>query len=60
MSDNLSNRGPQDASKINVHESWELDYWSKKFGVTKDELKKAVSEVGTSAKKVEEHFKPAK
>ena len=56
MSDNLSNRGPQDASKINVHESWEVDYWTKKFDVTKEQLEEAVKAVGTGAKKVEEYF----
>ncbi len=25
---------PQDAAKINVHEKYELEYWTKKFGVT--------------------------
>ena len=32
MSDNLNKRGPQDASKINVNEEWELRYWTQKFG----------------------------
>jgi hypothetical protein len=26
MADNLSNRGPADRSKVNVHETWELTY----------------------------------
>lgn len=56
MSDDLSKRGPQDASKVNVHESWEREYWSKKFGVTAEQLEAAVKAVGTSAKKVEEHL----
>ncbi len=42
MSDDRSNRGPQDRSRINVNEGYELDYWSKKFGVTKEQLKEAV------------------
>ncbi len=57
MSDNLQNRGPADASKINVHESWEGQYWTHKFGVTKEQLEAAVQAVGTSARAVEEHFK---
>lgn len=57
MSDNLENRGPQDASKVNVGEVWEVAYWTKKFGVTADELKQAVKQVGTSAAALGEHFK---
>ena len=56
MSDDTTKRNPQDASKINVHESWELTYWTKKFGVTDAELKAAVEAVGPGAKKVEEHL----
>lgn len=57
MADNLDNRGPRDASQINVHEVWELDYWSKKFGVSRDELKSAVAKVGVAASAVEAHFR---
>ncbi|WP_445430696.1 DUF3606 domain-containing protein [Chryseobacterium indoltheticum] len=56
MSDDLSKRRPQDANKVNVNESWELDYWSKKFGVTKEKLKEAVKAVGTSAAAVQKHL----
>ena len=57
MADDLKNRGPADASKINVHESWEVEYWTHKFGVTREKLEEAVRAVGTSARAVEEHFK---
>ncbi|OLD57222.1 MAG: DUF3606 domain-containing protein [Acidobacteria bacterium 13_1_40CM_2_56_5] len=53
MSDDKTKRGPQDRTKINVHEKYELDYWTKKFGVSPDELRDAVSRVGTSAEAVE-------
>lgn len=56
MSDDLSKRRPQDANKVNVNESWELDYWSKKFGVTKEKLKEAVKAVGTSAAAIQKHL----
>lgn len=49
MSDNLKNNGPQDAARINVNEDWELKHWTKKLGVSEDELKAAVTEVGVSA-----------
>jgi hypothetical protein len=56
MSDNLNDRGPQDASKVNVNEDWEVAYWTRKFGVTADQLKQAVKQVGTSADKLGQHF----
>ncbi|WP_343608337.1 DUF3606 domain-containing protein [Chryseobacterium oranimense] len=56
MSDDLSKRRPQDAAKVNVNETWELEYWSKKFGVTKERLKEAVKAVGTSAAEVQKYL----
>ncbi|MXN74597.1 DUF3606 domain-containing protein [Burkholderia sp. 4701] len=47
MADNLKIRQPQDGKQVNVHEQWELEYWSNKFGVTKEQLKQAVAKVGT-------------
>lgn len=57
MSDNLQNRGPQDASKINLSEKWELKYWSEKFGISEEKLRNTVKEVGNSAAKVAAHLK---
>ncbi|PKB13813.1 DUF3606 domain-containing protein [Janthinobacterium sp. 64] len=56
MSDDLTKRGPQDASKVNIHEEWELAYWSKKFGVTKEKLIQAVKAVGVGAAAVGKHL----
>jgi len=56
MSDDLSKRRPQDATKVNVNESWEQEYWSKKFGVTKERLKEAVKTVGTSVAAVQKYL----
>jgi hypothetical protein len=57
MADDKNRTGPQDASRINVNEKYELDYWSGKYGVTAEELRVAVQEVGVMAKDVEEHLK---
>jgi hypothetical protein len=57
MADDKNRTGPQDASRINVNEKYELDYWSRKYGVTAEELRVAVQEVGVMAKDVEEHLK---
>ena len=57
MADDKSNRGPADRSRINMQESYEVEYWTKKFGVTKAQLQAAVTAVGVSAEKVEAHLK---
>jgi hypothetical protein len=49
MSDNKQDRGPQDASRINIHEEYEVRYWTKALGVTGDELEVVVKKVGTGA-----------
>lgn len=54
--DNLKKKRPQDASKINIHEEWELKYWCEKFGVTKTKLVQAVNTVGVSAEKVKAYL----
>jgi len=56
MSDNKTKRRPQDASKINMHESYEVEYWTSKWGVTRAQLQAAVKAVGVSAAKVAEHL----
>ena len=57
MADDLTNRGPSDRSKVNVHEDWEVRWWCSKWNVTKAQLVAAVNAVGTtSAKKVAEHL----
>jgi hypothetical protein len=40
-----------------LSEDYELHDWSKKFGVTKKELKAAVRSVGDQASAVEKHLK---
>lgn len=55
--DNKEKVGSPDRDRINVHEEYELQYWSKKFGVSHDELKEAVKAAGTSAEKVEAYLK---
>lgn len=59
MSDDKSNRGGQDRTRISLSEDYEVRDWSKKFGVTPDELKAAVAAVGNDAKAVEAHLSSA-
>ena len=56
MGDNLENRGPQDRDRINVNEDYELDYWTKTLGVTREQLRAAVAAAGTEAAKVRAHL----
>jgi hypothetical protein len=56
MADDLNERGPQDRSRINVNEDYELRYWTKTLGVTPEQLRDAVNQVGPSVEKVREHL----
>jgi hypothetical protein len=47
--DDLKKTGSPDRNKINLHEPWEVDHWTKELGVSKDELKKVIAKVGNSA-----------
>jgi hypothetical protein len=52
MTDDLSSRGPRDRANINIHEDHEVEWWTRKLGVSPDQIREAVAEVGTSAEKV--------
>lgn len=56
MSDDLTNRGPQDRNRVNVHETWELRYWTTHFGVTPEKLKEAVKAVGVMVSDVRRYL----
>ena len=51
MADDLRNRGAQDRSRVKVHEDHEVRYWTKKWGVSKEQLAEAVKK-GVSAEAV--------
>jgi uncharacterized protein DUF3606 len=42
-----------DSRRIDVHETYELGYWSRKFGVSREQLAEAVQKVGPMADDVE-------
>ncbi len=56
MSDDLNKRRPQDASKVNVHEAWEVNWWCAEFKCTKAQLIAAVNAVGVSAARVKSYL----
>lgn len=55
--DDKQKKDSADRARININEGYELDYWSNKFGVSKDKLKAVVQTVGTSASAVEDYLK---
>lgn len=57
MSDNLQDRGTPDRKLISMEEAHEVRYWTQRFGVSEDQLRRAVEQVGHSADRVEEHLR---
>jgi hypothetical protein len=57
MPDDRTQRGGQDRKRINVNQDHELRNWAHKFGVSTEELKKAVQSAGDNADAVERHLK---
>ena len=43
------NRGQPDRSKINMNEDYEVHYWTRHLGVSREQLQKAIDKVGNSA-----------
>jgi hypothetical protein len=56
MTDNIKRKRPEDPTKINVNQTWEVKYWCNEFGVTEDELKSAVELVGVYVKDVRKYL----
>jgi len=54
MADDKNIRGPQDRSRINLSEDYEVQYWTKELGVSKDELTRLALKHEGSAEAVRE------
>lgn len=52
MADDRTNRGPQDRSRISTSEDYEVRYWTKELGVSEEELKRLISQHGSSVEAV--------
>jgi uncharacterized protein DUF3606 len=46
MTDDPSKRGQADRTRINMHEDYEVRYWTQKWNVSRDQLAAAVRKVG--------------
>jgi hypothetical protein len=57
MSDDKTMRAPQDSSRVAMGEDYEVQYWTDRFGVSRERLQQAVDAVGNSADRVAEHLR---
>jgi hypothetical protein len=46
MADDRTKTDFRDRDRVNVNEDYELRYWSEKWGVSAEELRRAVAKVG--------------
>ena len=53
---NHISRGPKDRSRVDVEQDWECIWWSKGWGVSTDELRAAVREVGPLVADLDRHL----
>jgi len=57
MADDKTQTGGQDRQRISLSDDYEVRDWSKKFGVTPEQLRSAVNAVGNDAEVVEKHLR---
>jgi hypothetical protein len=59
MADDLKNRGAPDRDRISLDEEYEVQYWTKTLGVSREELERTVRSVGHSVDAVRSALKKA-
>jgi hypothetical protein len=52
MTDDKKNRSEPDRSRISLNEEYEVQYWTERFGITKEQLALAIKKVGDSPEQV--------
>ena len=57
MADDKTNRGPRDRDRVNLSEDYEVRYWTKELGVSKDELTRLVQQHGNSVEKLRQELR---
>lgn len=60
MSDDTTLRSPQDRRRIAMGQEHEVHYWTERFGVSREELQRAVDAVGNSVSAVEQSLKESR
>lgn len=56
MADDKTKRDGRDSSKVSSSEDYELSYLEEKLGVTRQQVKDAIKQVGNSREKVEAYL----
>ncbi|PJK00494.1 DUF3606 domain-containing protein [Lysobacteraceae bacterium NML91-0213] len=56
MADDKKQTGSPDRDRINMSEDYEVQYWTKALGVTRERLQEAVDAVGPTADAVRRHL----
>ena len=54
MADDRMLRGAADRTRINIHEDYEVRYWTQKWSVTREQLVAAVEAAGTNDRAAEQ------
>ena len=57
MPDNTTGRGELDLGRISLRQRHEIDYWTKRFGVSREHLEQAIHAVGNRVEDVEEYLR---
>jgi hypothetical protein len=55
--DSKEKTGSPDSKTINLNEDYEVAYWTKELGISKEKLTEAVNAAGKSAEAVREYLK---
>ena len=55
MSTADANRKPTDMEHVSISEEWELQYWARELGMSEDDLRAAVEEVGNVTTKLRDY-----
>ena len=54
--DNLKRRVPEDPQKININQSWEVEYWTKVLHISEKKLRALVAKVGVNVADVKKEL----
>ena len=59
MSDDKRKRGEPDRGRIHLNEDYEVQYWTKELGISRERLEEIVNKVGNSADAVRRELSKA-
>lgn len=60
MADDKNLRGGRDRLRISANEQYEIRYMAEKLGVSENEVRKAIQQIGDNREKVEEYLRNSK